>query len=412
MISLRLFLFLALAVVAAPSFASAKAIGLTLGLVGIGDYSAFYLYHLNLTSVASGRDSTPVSADSNASTVLFYNYQPYEAFLFAPPPKNSTEWLIPLSSEAGEVVVHYDVAVDALQIDQVHGGLLVGDWSGGDIQQILWLESQMSFYAISVDQNARRGELYLSFYADMVIELQKQHPHPIDNQTLSVGSNHQVFLPKQSMAVSQKQELFFIMAEYFSADLTSTSAGLWTYDVINRNVSKQVAYRNDSSKLFVSTLVFSEKRQALYAVVAVWGPSGQTVVQLLVDQIDWTTGEVAHIATAIPFPKAGLDCLTTALDDESGDLHIVFRSIDPAVSGYVILITSVNVDSQVVRTIAELPTYDALFGTGFTMDTDMLHRAKPNGPRVPSTRPALLSMLPVMSKIASLEAEGGQAVQM
>ena len=403
MISLPLFLYLALAVVASPSVASAKATGLTLGLVGIGDYSAFYLYHFNLSSVASGRDA-PISTDSNASTVLFNSYHPDQAWLFAPPQGSSTEWLIPLSTEAGEVVVHYDVAGQYLQIDQVHAGLLVGDSSEGDLQQILWLESQLSYYGISVDQDTRRGELYLSIYADMVSELQKHHPHPTDNQTLSVGANHQLVLLKQSMAVCQKQNLFFILAEYFSADFSSTIAGLWTYDVVDKNVSKLVAYRNDSStNVFVSTLVFSEKRQTLYAVVAVLGSSGQ-VVQLLVDQIDWKTGEVIHIATVAPIPKAGLDCLTTSLDDETGDLYIVFRSIDPAVYGYVILITSVNVDNRVVRTIAELPTYDTLFGTVVTMD-DMLHRAKPKENRVPSTHPALLSLLPVMSKISHLETE-------
>ena len=354
-----------LAVLSLVDATGAAVTGLTFGMVTQGDSGTFYLHHLPLNVTAA--QPTVVTPTSNGSTILFLNNDAYEGLMFSPPQGSNTEWLIPLDNEAGGVLVHYNMSSELLQIDQVHSGLMVGPYVHGDIQQILWLESQQSFLGISVDENYDRGELYLDFYADMVNELQQSHPEPVDNITLSLGAHNQYLLDKQTMAVSQKDQRLFLMPQVWNQQTNLFYAALWTYDIVNMSVSGPVGYRNNSSTMnFISTLVYSETRGALYAVVAVFYPFDNAAVHLLVDRIDWTTGEVTHITDDIPVPKAGLASLRATLDDDSGDIYVTFLSVVPNVAGYVILINTVNVDSNEVHTLAELPTVDIPLGIDLT----------------------------------------------
>ena len=345
---------------------AAAVTGVTLGMVSADDMAFFYLYHLPLNTTTTGlstvpiRGLTPVTPASNGSTILFLNNNADEGLMFSPPQGSNTEWLIPLDVEAGGTVVHYDVATKLLQIDQVHGELKAGSYHFADIQQILWLEAQHSFYGFSVDADYVHGYLNMDLYADMVNELQQRDPEPVHNLTLTLGTAYDQFiLEKQTMAVSQKQQLMFLMPGVWNQKTNLYYAVLWTYDVVANTVSKPVAYRNDSTIVpFISTLVYSEKRTALYAIVAVFSESSDRIVQLLVDRINWTTGAVTNITSAVPLPDAGLAELSATLDDDSGDIYITFMSIDPKVAGYVIFINTVNVDTSEVNTVAELPTND------------------------------------------------------
>ena len=153
--------------------------GFTLGMLTQDGPGTFYLHHVPLNASLAFRPAPePVTPSSNGSTIMFLNDDDCEALMFSPPQGSSTEWLVTLDNEAGGTVVHYNVSSKLLQIDQVHAGLQVGPWMTGDIQQILWLESQQCFYGISVDQEHVRGELYLDFYADMWTSCSSGIPSP------------------------------------------------------------------------------------------------------------------------------------------------------------------------------------------------------------------------------------------
>ena len=353
-----------LAALALGDIAAAAAVeSLTLGMLTQSDTGTYYLYHLSLNATVA--ESTAVTPASNDSTILFVNNNVDEDLMFSPPQGSNTEWLIPLDNDSGGMMVHYNVSSQLLQIDQVHGGLRVGPYVDGDIQQIVWLEQQQSFLGVTVDQDYVLGELYLDFYANMVDELQRRYPRPVDNITLSLGKPNEFFLEKQTMAVSQKQQRLFFMPGVWNQPTNRFYAAVWVYDIANMSVSEPVGYRNDSSTtLFTSTLVFSEQRDALYAVVGL-AQSG-VLLQLLVDRIDWTTGAVTHITKSIPVPKAGLLSLRAALDDASGDIYVTSLSIAPNVAGYVVLINTVNVDTGAVTKLAELPSMDIPLGVALT----------------------------------------------
>ena len=371
----RLLVCSALAFLALVNVATAaSAVGLTIGMTTDDDNSIFYLYHTSLSSNMSGPSAPPVSPPvmptSNGSSILFLNYASYEALMFAPPQGSNREWLIPLDDDSGGIVVHYDTSTGLLQIDQMHGGLVVGPYTNGDIQQILWIEQQQTFYGLSVDEDYVKGELYLGVWADMVDELQKEFPKPAHNITVSQGPNHEFVIEKQTMAVSQQHQLMFFMPAVWNQKTYVQYAVLWAYDIVNKNLSKPVMYRNISStQAFLTTLVYSEQRNALYAIVTLFSGSTSRANQVLVERIDWTTGAVQHITDAVPVPNAGLEQLSATIDDDSGDLYIVFESIDPNVEGYVIIINTVNVDTKEVKVLRELPTLDTLMGIDLTYPT-------------------------------------------
>ena len=354
-----LLLLLSLATVPASA-----AVGLTLGLLSLNDGpSPFYLHHFNLSHPPSAL--TPVSPTSPNSTILFLNDNDAESLIFAPPtPPSSTEWLIPLQVEAGGVLLHFDPSIGVVQVDQVHPSLTVHGTPGGTIQQLLWSDTRQFYYGLVVDDDNSGGDLFVSVYEDVVNEVLANPATASANVTLSVGDGHQVELMEQSTAISQRRQVVFLLTTIWDEDVTTLGL-VWALNLTTGTLSKPIAY-NPNTWLWAGFLAYSEHRDALYAVVPVWDSTGSRVERLLVDRVDWVTGNVTHVVEAVPIPDAGLDCLAVTLDDDRGELYLAYRSMDPEVEGYTLLVTVVNVDTKKVSNIVEMTTVDALMGVGLT----------------------------------------------
>ena len=378
LLSLPLLVLLLLSLAVAPT-AAASAVGVSIGLITLGDPLTLYLYHFSPASPPTPFSSPPISPTSSNSTVVLLNHAPgEESFIVSPPtPPHSTEWLMPLSSDVASTMIHYDPSSThpALQVDQIHPFLPIDGFPVGRISHLLWSDAKGSYYALVEDDDDAGGDLFLSLYADVVEEVLDRSPAAVANVTLSVGEGHQVELIEQSSAMSQRRQTVFLLTLVW--DEKDTTLGLlWLLDLNNGTVSAKPTSYSPDTFLWLPMLAYSEKRDALYATVAVYGADG-SVDRLLVDRVDWVNGQVTHLAEALPLPDVGLDSLTVRLDDDAGELYVVYRSTDPTSGASNLTVAVINVDTKQVRLALQMSTNDYPMAVGLTYTSKTSSPAAP-----------------------------------